>query len=275
MQKVKIIAEIGLNHNGSVVIAKKLIDMAKACGADMVKFQKRTIDVCYTKAMLDSPRDSPWGTTQREQKEALEFDDDQYAEIDAHCKAVGIPWFGSAWDVASLYFLEAWNPPCHKIASTMATNLDFVSEVNELRRPVLLSTGACTMDDIGAAVKALSLIGDLTLLHCVMEYPCPTERLNLAMIDTLRGIWPKVGYSGHEVGVVPSVCAVAMGATVVERHITLDRAMYGSDQSASLERNGLKKLVEYIRELEQAMGDGVKRVTPEEAKNAGKMRWWQ
>lgn len=274
---MEIIAEIGINHNGDMDTAKALILMAKECGADWVKFQKRNIDLVYTPEMLAGPRESPWGTTQREQKEGLEFSENEYAEINYFCRANKIGWFASAWDLDSLAFLESLDVRRHKIASTMTTNLVFVEAVARIRKLTYISTGACTWEDIEAAVDIFDKHHcPFVLMHCVMEYPCPDERCNIQMITTLRNRYPGtvIGYSGHEVGLTPSVVAAALGADVIERHITLDRSMYGSDQSASLERRGLELLVKYCREVEPCLGDGEKVVTPKEEVNAGKMRYW-
>ena len=274
---VEIIAEVGINHNGRLDIAFDLIRMAKECGADAVKFQKRDIDTCYTPEFLASPRDSPWGRTQGDQKRGLEFDRWQYDEIDQFCKEIGILWFASAWDLKSLEFLECYKGGRHKIASTMLTNGPFIKAVAECGRPTLISTGAATLQQIDWAANVFASKGcEFALMHCVMEYPCPDNRCNVGMVQTLKNRYPgiEVGYSGHEVGIGPSVVAAALGATIIERHITIDRSMYGSDQSASLERRGLALLVKYCREVEVCIGDGKKVVTEYEAANAAKMRYW-
>lgn len=274
---MEIIAEIGINANGDTDIARDLIRMARESGADWVKFQKRNVDIVYSADDLAKPRESPWGTTQGEQKHGLEFSTDEYAEINNFCKATGIKWFASAWDLDSLLFLEQFDVERHKIASTMITNLEFVEQVAMLRKPTLISTGASTWEDIDRAVEIFDRHHcPFTLMHCVMEYPCPVERCNVQMVTELRNRYPGtvIGYSGHEVGLTPSVVAAALGAQVIERHITLDRSMYGSDQSASLERRGLELLVKYCHEVEPCLGDGVKEITPNEADNAAKMRYW-
>jgi N-acetylneuraminate synthase len=271
-----VIAEIGINHNGSLEIAKRLIDMAKAAGCDAVKFQKRTLDVVYGRELLEQPRDSPWGTTQRDQKEALEFGEAEYDEIDAYCRDADIAWFASAWDVESQLFLRRYDLPYNKIASAMLTHVEFVGVVAEERRPTFVSTGMSSVEDVDRAVEILRGHDcPFVLLHTVSEYPAPEHELNLRAIHELRERYEcPVGYSGHEVSPAPSAIAVAFGAVAVERHITLDRAMYGSDQAASLERRGLETLVSNIRTIPLVVGDGVKRISATEASNAEKLRYW-
>lgn len=271
-----IFAEIGINHNGDLGIAKQLIDMAVEAGCDAVKFQKRTIDIVYTPEVLATPRQSPWGTTTREQKEGLEFSKAQYGEIDAYCREKGIAWFASAWDVPSQEFLRAYDLPYNKIASAMATHLEFVEAVASEKKPTFLSVGMCSYEDVDKAVAILRKHDcPFTIMHTVSTYPCAEEDLNLLVMQELKKRYGvPVGYSGHEVSVSPSVMAAALGATVVERHITLDRAMYGSDQSASLEKPGLETLVAQIRKLPAVIGDGVKHVSDAEKAVAGKLRYW-
>lgn len=272
------IAEIGINHNGSLDIARQLIDMASEVGCDFVKFQKRTIDIVYTPAQLAQPRESPWGSTQREQKEGLEFNEQEYDEIDAYCKSKGIGWFASAWDIESLKFLRKYDLPYNKVASAMLTHLPFIEEVAREGKPTFVSTGMSTYEQIDAAVAVFARHDcPIVLMHSVSEYPAPVERLNLLAINSL---WQRyglpVGYSGHETVMANVVnFATLLGAVALERHITLDRAMYGTDQSASLERTGLKKMVTYVNFLPLILGDGVKRVTEEEAKVAKKLRYWE
>lgn len=271
-----VIAEIGINHNGDVGIAKQLVDMAKSAGCDAVKFQKRTIDVVYSKEVLDSPRESPWGTTQRAQKEALEFGRREYDELDAYCKKVGIEWFASAWDVPSQLFLRDYGLRYNKIASAMVTHRQLLEAVAEERKPTFISTGMSTYEEIDNAVD-LFVQHDcpFVLMHAVSEYPTPEGALNLKCISELRRRYGcPVGYSGHEVTMIPSVIAAVMGAVAIERHVTLDRAMYGSDQAASLERRGLEMMVGYIRSIPLVLGDGVKRMTEAEMANARKLRYW-
>ena len=271
-----VIAEIGINHNGDVSIAKKLINMANRAGCDAVKFQKRTIDTVYTKEVLDSPRESPWGTTQRQQKEALELSKEDYDEIDTHCRQLGIDWFASAWDVQSQLFLRQYDLKYNKIASPMITHKDILETVAEERKPTFVSTGMSTYKQIDDAVDIFQRHEcPYMLMHCISEYPAPEQKLNLQCIVELgRRYRCPVGYSGHEVTMIPGVLAAMMGAVAVERHITLDRAMYGSDQAASLERRGLEMLVSYIRTIPVVTGDGVKRTTPAEIANADKLRYW-
>jgi N-acetylneuraminate synthase len=274
---VFIIAEIGINHNGDIGIAKQLIDMAKAAGCDAVKFQKRTIDIVYTPELLASPRESPWGKTQREQKEGLEFNKQQYDEIDVYCRNLNIDWFASAWDIPSQRFLRQYNLKYNKIASAMATHKDFLEFVASERRPTFLSIGMCNWIEVERAVTIFRTADcPVTLMHTVSEYPAREETLNLAMIPELRRRFDlAVGYSGHEPSVSPSVMAVMLGAVAVERHITLDRAMYGSDQAASLERPGLETLCAQIRKVPPVVGDGQRRITDKEFEVAKKLRYWQ
>lgn len=274
---LKIIAEIGINHNGDIETAKKLIDMAKACECDAVKFQKRDIETIYTKEMLDSPRESPWGTTQREQKEGLEFGREEYDEIDRYCFHKDIHWFASAWDFKSQEFLRKYDLPYNKIASAMLTHKGLLNMVAAEGKHTFISTGMSHFDAIDEAVEIFKNYGTpYTLLHCVSTYPCEDHECNLMMIPALGAEYRcPVGYSGHERGILPSVLAVAVGATVIERHITLDRTMYGSDQSASLERRGLELLVRDCRDVWKMLGDGEKRILPKEQECARKLRYWQ
>ncbi|MBF0130823.1 MAG: N-acetylneuraminate synthase family protein, partial [Alphaproteobacteria bacterium] len=223
------IAEIGINHNGDLNIAKDMISMAKAAGCDAVKFQKRTVDIVYPPEVLAQPRESPWGTTQRAQKEGLEFSTEDYDEIDRFCRDTGIQWFASAWDIPSLHFLRNYDLPFNKVASAMVTKNDFLVEVATERKPTFLSTGMCEMADIDRAVAIFRLHDcPVILMHTVSTYPSPEKELNLACMDTLRKRYGlPVGYSGHEASVSPSLVAAAFGAVAIERHITLDRAMYG------------------------------------------------
>ncbi|MBU1694415.1 MAG: N-acetylneuraminate synthase family protein [Verrucomicrobia bacterium] len=269
-----IIAEIGINHNGDVKIAKQLIDVAKDCGCDAIKFQKRTIDLVYTKEFLAAPRESPWGTTQRAQKEGLEFGLEQYREIDAYCWEKGIEWFASAWDMESQNFLRPFNLKHNKIASTMIVWEDFLKRVASEEKYTFISTGMCELRHIDRAVEIFRAAEcPFELMHCVSTYPVEDEKTNLRGIQTLRDRYGcKIGYSGHEVGLAVSYAAVALGATSLERHITLDRAMYGSDQAASVEPSGLRMLVGAVRKIEKALGDGIIRLTPEELPQARKLR---
>ncbi len=269
-----IIAELGINHNGSLEIAKKLIDAAKWAGADAVKFQKRTVELVYA-GHLDDPRESPWGKTLGEQKRGLEFGVEEYNQIDAYCRSLDMPWFASAWDIPALEFLKQYDCPYNKIASAMVTNLELVKAVAKEMKPNFISTAMCDWVDMDRALNELDR-KLVTLMHCVGTYPAPEEDLNLLMIDRLRGFYHlPVGYSGHEASVSPSVIAVVLGAVAIERHLTLDRSMYGSDQAASLEPVGFKSMVEQIRKIPLILGDGVKRITPGEAAVARKLRYWQ
>jgi N-acetylneuraminate synthase len=274
--QVFIIAEIGINHNGNIEIAKQLMDLAKSSGCDAVKFQKRTIEIVYSKEILDTPRESPWGTTTREQKEGLEFGEAEYNEIDAYSRLIGMPWFASAWDVPSQIFLQKYNLPYNKIASAMITHLELVETVAKEGKTTFVSTGICQMTDIEKAVAVFSKFNcPIVLMHTVSVYPCPEDSLNLKLIDTLKNIFNlPVGYSGHESTVAPSLIAVVKGAVTIERHITLDRAMYGSDQAASLAPRGLQELVSEIRRYPSMLGDGVKRFAPGEELVASKLRYW-
>jgi len=271
---VFIIAEVGINHNGDLNIAKKLIDGAVFSGASCVKFQKRNVEKVYSKTDLDRPRESPWGTTNREQKYGLEFEKEEYDEIDKYCKIKGIPWLASAWDLDSQEFLRQYNCKFNKVASAMLTHRKLIEKIAEEQKNTFISTGMSTMEEID---KVLKIFKDANcpfeLMHCNSTYPMKDEEANLKMIPVLRKKFNcKVGYSGHEVGLVTSCAAVALGATSVERHITLDRAMYGSDQSASVEIMGFYRLVKYIRTVERALGDGVKKVTETEVKIKSSLR---
>ena len=273
---VFIIAEIGINHNGDLKLAKELMKMAKDSGCDAVKFQKRTIDIVYTKEFLEESRESPWGTTQREQKEGLEFNESDYGEIDSYAKELDIIWFASAWDIPSQDFLKQFNVPYNKIASAMTTNLEFVEHVAKEGKPTFVSTGMTTLEEIENTVNIFKKHNcPITLMHTNSEYPSPEENLNLNCIITLKEKFNiPIGYSGHEPSVSPSLVAACLGATAIERHITKDRSSYGSDQAASLESSGLKNLVDMIRKLPVVLGDGVKLITDEEKKIAKKLRYW-
>ena len=277
VRHVFVIAEIGINHNGDVDLAKQLIDLAHRYGCDAVKFQKRTIDVVYAPDVLDSPRESPWGTTQRAQKEGLEFGEAEYDIIDAYCRGLGIPWFASAWDVESQHFLRRYDLPYNKIASAMLTHSDLVEAVAEEQKPTFVSTGMSSLDQIESAVAVFRAHEcPFVLMHTVSDYPAAEETLNLRRIHELRTRFNcRVGYSGHEVSPTPSIIAAALGAVAIERHITLDRAMYGSDQAASLEERGLDILVKGLRSVPDVLGDGAARLTEGEIANARKLRYWE
>jgi len=269
-----IVAEIGINHNGDMSICKELIDVAAESGCDAVKFQKRDINQVYTQEFLDSPRESQWGTTQREQKLGLEFSADEYQEIENYCKEKGLEWFASAWDINSQKFLRQFNSKYNKVASAMIVYTHLLKEIASEGKHTFISTGMTTYDDIQTAVDIFREADcSFELMHTVSTYPMKDEDANLNMIKTLREKFNcNVGYSGHEVGLAVSYAAAALGVTSLERHITLDRAMYGSDQSASVEPPGFKQLVGAIRKIELAMGDGVKRTYEAETPIAENLR---
>jgi N-acetylneuraminate synthase len=271
-QPCYVIAEIGINHNGDVAQAKRLISVASAAGCDAVKFQKRTIDVVYSAADLAKPRESPFGETNGDLKRGLEFGVDQYREIDRFAKECQMAWFASCWDEASVDFIDQFNPPCYKIASASLTDDNLLRHTRAKGKPIILSTGMSTLEQIDHAVDVLGK-KDLILLHTCSTYPSNYTELNLRVIPLLRERYGvPVGYSGHETGLPSSVAAAAIGACVVERHITTDRALWGSDQAASLEPNGINRLVRDIRLVETSMGDGVKRVEPSEVPIMQKLR---
>ncbi len=269
-----VIAEIGINHNGDIGIAKQLIDVAKIAGADAVKFQKRTIDAVYTKELLDSPRESPWGTTQRDQKEGLEFGLAEYKEIDTYCKAKKIEWFASAWDIQSQQFLQQFNCNYNKIASAMIVCQELLEEVAAEKKHTFISTGMTELSQIDNAVDIFKKANcPFEIMHCISTYPMDDEDANLNCIKTLQQKYKcNVGYSGHETGLAVSYAAAALGATSLERHITLDRAMYGSDQAASIETAGFVQLVGAVRKIEKAMGDGKITMANKEIDIAKKLR---
>ena len=269
-----IVAEVGINHNGDMSICKKLINVAVESGCDGVKFQKRDLDLVYTQEFLSSPRESPWGTTQREQKSGLEFDLDDYKEIDQYCKEKGIEWFASAWDLNSQKFLQQFDCKYNKVASAMIVYEDLLRVIAKEGKHTFISTGMTTYDDIQAAVDIFREADcSFELMHTVSTYPMKDEDANLNMIKTLRKNFDcNVGYSGHEVGLAVSYAAAALNITSLERHITLDRAMYGSDQSASVEPSGFRQLVGAVRKIELAMGDGIKKTIEAESPIAANLR---
>ena len=273
---IYVIAEIGINHNGSIEIAKKLIDASVSADCDAVKFQKRTIDVVYPENVLNQPRESPWGNTQRDQKEALELSLDEYDVLDRYCKEKEIDWFASSWDNESQIVMRKYDFPFNKIASAMAINKSFVELVASEGKPTFASTGMTTYKDIEALISIFKKHNcPLMLMHTVSTYPSALEDLNLNCINTLKKLYKlPVGYSGHEASVSPSVMAATLGAAAIERHITLDRAMYGSDQAASLQPNGFKQLNQSLRNIPYILGDGEKRVLKEEEIIASKLRYW-
>lgn len=267
-----VVAEIGINHNGEIEIAKKLIDVATSAGCGAVKFQKRTINIVYTAEELARPRESPFGMTNGDLKYGLEFGLDEYQEIDRYCKEKNITWFASCWDEPSVDFIAQFNVPCYKVASASLTDDGLLRKTRAQGRPVLLSTGMSTLEQIDHAVEVLGK-EDLIVLHATSTYPALYEELNLRVIPVLRQRYNiPVGYSGHETGLSTSIATVTLGACVVERHITLDRSMWGSDQAASVEPQGLMRLVRDIRLVETAMGDGVKRVVDREVPVMKKLR---
>jgi N-acetylneuraminate synthase len=267
-----VVAEIGINHNGDIDIAKRLISVAVAAGCDAVKLQKRTVDIVYSAEELSKPRESPFGTTNGDLKWALEFDQQDYEDIDAYCKAVNIMWFASCWDERSVDFIDRFDVPCYKVASASLTDDNLLHHTRAKGKPVFLSTGMSTINEIDHAVEVLGK-QDLVLLHACSTYPAYYNELNLRAIPQLqRRYGVPVGYSGHETGIASTVAAVVLGACCVERHITLDRAMWGSDQAASLEPNGISRVVRDIRLVEESMGDGVKRVYERELPIIKKLR---
>lgn len=270
---VYVIAEIGLNHNGDVDLAKQLIDVAADAGAQAVKFQKRTPAIATPEHMKDVPRETPWGTmSYLDYRYRVEFESEEYGEIAAHSKAKGLDWFASPWDEPSVDFLEEMGVVTHKVASASVTDLGMLRRLRETGKPIILSTGMSTIDQIDTAVGILGT-DNLVILHATSTYPLPAEEANLRMIKTLKERYNvPVGYSGHEPGLQISIAAVALGAQAVERHITLDRAMWGSDHAASLEPKGFSALVRDTRIIEQAMGDGVKRIFPGELAPLSKLR---
>jgi len=267
-----VIAEIGINHNGDLSIAKNLIDATLKSGGDAVKFQKRTVDIVYTEEELARPRENPFGPTNGDLKRGLEFSLEEYSEIDRYCAEKEILWFASCWDEESVDFIEQFNPPCYKIASASLTDDDLLRHHRNTGRPIVLSTGMSTLEQVDHAVEVLGT-NDLVLMHTTSTYPAEPEELNLLAIQTLRERYNiPIGYSGHEVGLAASLAARAMGACVIERHITLGRAMWGSDQAASVEPQGIARLVKDIRQIEIAMGDGVKRIIDREIPIMEKLR---
>ena len=266
------VAEIGINHNGDLDLAKRLIDAAVDAGCDAVKFQKRTIDVVYSAEDLARPRESPYGATNGDLKRRLEFDRDQYVDIDAFCRTRDVEWFASPWDEASVDFLDGFDVPCHKVASASLTDDSLLRRMRSQGKPIILSTGMSTIAQIDHAVEVLGR-DQLVILHATSTYPAREDELNLRVIPMLaRRFGVPVGYSGHETSIACSVAAVAIGACVVERHLTLDRAMWGSDQAASLEPDEMTRLVRDIRLVEAALGDGHKRLLETEVPIMEKLR---
>ncbi len=268
--------EIGINHNGDLHTAKQMIESAARNGADAVKFQKRTPELCVPPEQRSQMRETPWGyISYLEYRERVEFSQEQYQEIDRYCKEIGITWFASVWDNPSVDFMEQFNPVCYKVPSAQLTDHDLLRKIKSTGRPVILSTGMSTMEQIHQAVDVLGM-DNMMITHTTSTYPCEPEELNLRVIQTLRQEFPvPIGYSGHEVGLIPSVIAVALGACLVERHITLDRAMWGTDQAASVEPGGVEKLVKYLRVTEKSLGNGKKTVYDSEKSSMKKLRRYQ
>ena len=273
-EPVFVIAEIGINHNGSLAVARKLIDGAALAGCDAVKFQKRTPELCVPRDQWDVERDTPWGRMRYiDYRHRVEFGEKEYAEIDRYCRERGILWFASCWDEEAVEFMERFDPPCYKAASASLTDTALLLKKKSTGRPLIISTGMSTREEIEHAIAAVGTT-NLLVAHSTSTYPCPPEELNLRVIQTLRAVYPMcpIGYSGHEVGLSPTWAAVSLGATFIERHITVDRAMWGSDQAASVEISGFMRLVANIRDIEKAMGDGVKRVYEAEMGQRKKLR---
>ena len=269
-----VIAEVGINHNGDIEIAKKMIDAAVHARADAVKFQKRTPDVATPPEQQNQMRETPWGyISYLDYRYRVEFNEDQYCEIDKYCREKGITWLVSVWDQPSVDFMEKFDTPAYKIPSASLTDTKLIRKARATGRPLILSTGMSTMEQIRKAVEVAGE-DNLVLMHCTSTYPCEPEELNLKMVETLRREFPiiPIGYSGHEVGLVPTAVAVALGACMVERHLTLDRAMWGSDQAASVEPWGFETLVKYIRVTERSIGDGVKKVYDSEQSSLKRLR---
>ena len=277
MKNIYIIAEIGINHNGDLKIAKQLIDIAKVAGCDVVKFQKRNPDVCVPEHQKSVMRDTPWGKmTYLEYKYKVEFDKKDYDEIDKFCKSRDIEWTASPWDLDSLDFLNQYNVPFIKIPSALITDLDLIKKTTETGKKIIISTGMSTMDEVDAAVNTIKDTdsnADFAVLHCNSSYPAPNDELNLRCIQTLKDKYNcEVGYSGHEFGLTTTIASICLGSTIIERHITLDRTMWGTDQMCSVEPQGLIKLVRGIRELNNALGDGIKVITETEKPIKEKLR---
>jgi N-acetylneuraminate synthase len=273
-ERVYIIGEIGINHNGSLEIAKQLIMGAKAAGCDAVKFQKRTPELCVPKEQWNLERDTPWGRiTYLEYRYKVEFSLEDYAEIDLFCKEMKIDWFASCWDEKSVDFIEQFNPPCYKASSASLTDVPLLKKKKSTGKPIIISTGMSTSEEIENTLNEIGF-DNILIAHSTSTYPCPIEQLNLNMIKTLKQKYPTVpiGYSGHETGLAPTWAAVSLGATFVERHITLDRSMWGSDQAASVEIEGLHRLVKNIRDIEHSLGDGKKKVYESELSQIEKLR---
>jgi len=269
-----VIAEAGINHNGELEIAKRMIDAAVHAGADAVKFQKRTPEVCTPPEQQKQMRETPWGyISYLDYRYKVEFNEEHYSEINRYCKEKGIDWMVSVWDEPSVDFMEKFDTPAYKVPSASLTDHNLLKYVRKTGKPIIISSGMSTMEQIRRGVDVVGA-DNLVIMHCTSTYPCEPEELNLRMIETLRREFPNnpIGYSGHEVGLVPSAIAVAFGACMVERHLTLDRAMWGSDQAASVEPGGFERLVKYIRVTEASLGDGMKKVYDSEMSSLKKLR---
>jgi N-acetylneuraminate synthase len=278
MKKPFLIAEIGINHNGSIGLAKKLIDLAKKNNFDAVKFQKRNPDISTPQAQKDKMRDTPWGyISYLDYKKKIEFDYSDYKKIESYCKKVGILWFASAWDIESQIFLRKFKCKYNKVASAMVTNLKLLEEIAKEKKLTFISTGMSSINDVKKCVKIFKKHKcKFTLMHCISTYPAEEKTLNLNMIKKLKQIFKcDVGYSGHEKTVSPSVVAFMLGATVIERHITLDRSMWGTDQSASLANEGLYTLSTMLRKIPLMLGNGKKKISPEEKRMLKKFKYWK
>jgi len=268
------VGEIGINHNGSIENAKKLIDIANLCEIDAVKFQKRTPEICVPEHKKNEIRETPWGDiTYLEYKKKIEFGEEEYKQIDEYCKTKNIIWYASPWDIPSVDFLEQFNVPCYKISSAKLTDRELLEKVSKLDKPIFLALGMSTEEEIDKAIKVLKN-NDLVLMHCNSSYPAPDNELNLNFIKTLKAKYPDhiIGYSGHELGISASLIAAELGAKVIERHITLDRAMWGTDQAASIDFSGLRRLARDLRKFEIWKGDGIKKVTKAEEIMRDKLR---
>jgi N-acetylneuraminate synthase len=277
---VYVIAEIGINHNGSMEITKRLIDGAKKAGADAVKFQKRTPEICVPEDQWNIVRETPWGQmTYIDYRRRMEFSAEEYAEIDRYCRDLDIDWTASCWDEPSVDFMEQFAPPFYKMASASLTDISLLKKARATGRPLMISTGMSTMEEITTAIDAIGTHDaegrpNLMVAHATSTYPCQVEELNLLMIKTLRDLYPEtpIGYSGHETGLAPSIAAAALGASFLERHVTLDRAMWGTDQAASVELVGFERLVRDVKDIQRSLGDGVKRVYDSELGPRQKLR---
>jgi len=271
---IELVAEIGINHSGDIDIAKKLIDVISAAGIQYVKFQKRQIDLVYTEEELNKPRESPWGTTTRQQKEGLEFGYDDYVEIDKYCRSKAVKWFASPWDVSSLFFLGSFDVPFIKIPSALITNMEMLDMCRQTKKPVILSTGMSTLDMVDKAITVLGKDNIYCIMACTSTYPTSPDEINAKCIETLKHTypWAKIGFSNHYPGLMAMVMATTLGAEMIEFHVTLDRTMYGSDQAASIEPHGVFQLMERIKLIGRMLGNGEKRIYDSEHPIIAKLR---